>query len=71
MIDKVNYLESYRESKLLVNCEPFKLPNGFQLKNHFQAIEIVNYHEAKHTGKIFTYLKLLFKDRITSNDIKI
>lgn len=59
LIDTVNLLESDLESGLFVNYEPFELPMGFQLKNHVEALQAANYHEAEHSGKIFTYLKLL------------
>jgi hypothetical protein len=35
---------------------------GLQVKNHIQALQAANYHEAEHSGKIFTYLKLLVKE---------
>lgn len=59
LIDTVNRLESDLESSLFVNYEPFELPIGFQVKNHFQALQAAIYHEAEHSGMIFTYLKLL------------
>lgn len=59
LIETVNHLESDLESGLFVNYEPFNLPIGFQVKNHVQALQAANYHEAEHSGKIFTYLKLL------------
>lgn len=62
LIDTVNHLESDLESKLFVNFTPFELPIGFQVKNHVQALQAANYHEAEHSGKIFTYLKLLVKE---------
>jgi len=62
LIDTVNHLESDLESGLFVNYEPFELPIGFQVKNHIQALQAANYHEAEHSGMIFTYLKLLLKE---------
>lgn len=59
LIETVNHLESDLESGLFVNYEPFNLPIGFQVKNHLQALQAANYHEAEHSGKIFTYLNLL------------
>jgi len=59
LIDTVNHLESDLESGLFVNYEPFGLPMGFQVKNHIEALQAANYHEAEHSGIIFTYLKLL------------
>lgn len=59
LIETVNHLESDLESGLFVNYEPFNLPIGFQVKNHVQALQAANYHEAEHSGKIFTYLNLL------------
>ncbi|MHA4894837.1 DinB family protein [Pedobacter sp. PWIIR3] len=62
LIDTVNRLELDLESGLFVNYEAFELPIGFQVKNHFQALQAANYHEAEHSGKIFTYLKLLLRE---------
>ncbi|AYL97289.1 DinB family protein [Mucilaginibacter celer] len=62
LIDTVNQLESDLESKLFVNYQPFELPIGFQVKNHIEALQAANYHEAEHSGKVFTYLKLLLKE---------
>ncbi|UKT65612.1 DinB family protein [Pedobacter mucosus] len=59
LIDTVNHLESDLKSGLFVNYSPFELPIGFQVKNHVQALQAANYHEAEHSGKIFTYLTLL------------
>ena len=59
LIDTVNQLDTDLESGLFVNYEPFELPMGFQLKNAIEALQAANYHEAEHSGKIFTYLKLL------------
>ncbi len=59
LLDTVNQLELDLESRLFVNYEPFELPIGFQIKNHIQALQAANYHEAEHSGTIFTYLKLL------------
>ncbi|MGN7986386.1 DinB family protein [Pedobacter sp. 22226] len=61
LIDTVNRLESDLESGIFVNYEPFELPIGFKVKNHIEALQAANYHEAEHSGKIFTYLKLLGK----------
>lgn len=61
LIETVNQLESDLESGLFVNYEPFELPIGFQMKNHVEALQAANYHEAEHSGIIFTYLKLLVK----------
>ena len=55
LIETVDHLES----RLFVHYEPFELPIGFQVKNHIQALQAANYHEAEHSGRIFTYLKLL------------
>jgi hypothetical protein len=62
LIYTVNQLESDLESGLFINYEPFELPIGFQVKNHVQALQAANYHEAEHSGRIFTYLKLLLKE---------
>jgi hypothetical protein len=62
LIDTVNHLESDLESGIFVNYEPLELPIGFQVKNHVQALQATNYHEAEHRGQIFTYLKLLVKE---------
>ena len=62
LIDTVNYLESDLESKLFVNFTPFELPIGFQVKNHVDALQAANYHEAEHSGQVFMYLKLLGKE---------
>ncbi len=59
LIDTVDKLELDLESNLFVNYTPFELPIGFQVKNHIHALKASNYHEAEHSGKIFTYLKLL------------
>ena len=64
LIETVNHLESDLESGLFVNYEPFELPIGFQVKNHIQALQAANYHEAEHSGRIFTYLKLLSKNEV-------
>jgi len=61
LIDTVNHLESDLESRLFVNYEPFELSMGFQVKNHIQALQAANYHEAEHSGRVFTYLQLLAK----------
>jgi hypothetical protein len=62
LIDTVNNLESDLESRLFVNYEPFELPIGFKVKNHVEALQAANYHEAEHSGRVFTYLKLLAKE---------
>ncbi|QDW24284.1 DinB family protein [Pedobacter sp. KBS0701] len=62
LIDTVNHLESDLGSGLFVNYESFELPIGFQVKNHIEALQAANYHEAEHSGKIFTYLNLLIKE---------
>ncbi len=62
LIDTVNHLESDLESRLFINYDPVELPIGIQLKSHLQALQYTNYHEAEHSGKIFTYLKLLVKE---------
>ena len=62
LIETVDHLESDLESRLFVNYTPFELPIGFQINNHLQALQAANYHEAEHSGKIFTYLKLLSKE---------
>lgn len=62
LIDTVNHLESDLESSLFVNYEPFDLPIGFRVKNHVEALQAANYHEAEHSGQILTYLKLLVKE---------
>ncbi|ETZ24073.1 DinB family protein [Pedobacter sp. V48] len=62
LIDTVNRLESDLESGLFVSYDHFELPMGFQVKNHVEALQAANYHEAEHSGKIFTYLKLLAKE---------
>ena len=59
LIDTVNRLELDLEAGLFANYTPFELPIGFQVRNHVQALQAANYHEAEHSGKIFTYLKLL------------
>jgi hypothetical protein len=62
LIDTVNRLELDLETNVFANFTPFELPIGFQVKNHIQALQAANYHEAEHSGQIFTYLKLLAKD---------
>jgi len=62
LMDTVNHLESDLESQLFVNFTPFELPIGFQVKNHVQALQAANYHEAEHSGQVFMYLKLLGKE---------
>ncbi|RZL19401.1 MAG: DinB family protein [Pedobacter sp.] len=62
LIDTVDRLESDLESRIFVNYEPFELPIGFQVKSHVDALQAANYHEAEHSGTIFTYLKLLSKN---------
>ena len=62
LIDTVDRLESDLESGVFVNYTPFELPIGFQVKNHIEALQAANYHEAEHSGKIFTYLKLLVEE---------
>jgi hypothetical protein len=64
LIDTVNHLESDLESGLFVNYEPFELPIGFHVTNHVQALQAANYHEAEHSGKILSYLKLLSKNEV-------
>jgi len=64
LIETVNHLEADLESKLFVNYEPFELPIGFKVKNHVQALQAANYHEAEHSGKILMYLKLLDNNEI-------
>jgi hypothetical protein len=64
LIETVNHLELDLESGLFINYEPFELPIGFQVKNHVQALQAANYHEAEHSGKIFTYLKLLSRNEL-------
>jgi len=59
LIDTVDHLESDLKSGLFVNYNPFELPIGFKVKDHLQALQAANYHEAEHSGIIFTYLKLL------------
>jgi len=61
LVETVNRLESDLESGLFVNYEPFDLPIGFRVKNHVEALQAANYHEAEHSGIIFTYLKLIIK----------
>ena len=61
LINTVDRLESDLESRLFVNYENFKLPIGFMVKNHVDALQAANYHEAEHSGTILTYLKLLSK----------
>jgi len=61
LIHTVNRLESDLASGLFTNYEPFELPIGFKVNNHVQALQAANYHEAEHSGQIFTYLKLLRK----------
>ncbi|GAB2684888.1 DinB family protein [Mucilaginibacter koreensis] len=58
----VNQLESDLKSELFTTYEPFDLPMGFRVNNHMQALQAANYHEAEHSGKIFTYLRLLNND---------
>jgi hypothetical protein len=59
LIYTVDQLELDLKSGLFVNYSPFELPIGFKVKNHIQALQAANYHEAEHSGIIFTYLKLL------------
>ena len=62
LIETVDLLESDLKSRKFVNYQPFELPIGFHVKNHLQALQAAIYHEAEHSGVIFTYLKLLAKD---------
>lgn len=62
LIDTVNRLELDLEAGLFVNYTPFELSIGFQVRNHVQALQAANYHEAEHSGRIFMYLKLLFNN---------
>lgn len=62
LIHTVNCLESDLKSEIFVNYAAFDLPIGFRIKNHVQALQAANYHEAEHSGKILTYLKLLGKN---------
>ncbi len=62
LIGTVNLLESDLKSGLFVNYEPFNLPIGIHVKNYVEALQVANYHEAEHSGKIFMYLKLLVKE---------
>ncbi|RZK58290.1 MAG: DinB family protein [Pedobacter sp.] len=62
LIDTVDHLENDLKAGLFVNYTPFELPIGFQVTNHIQALQAANFHEAEHSGRIFTYLKLLSSD---------
>jgi len=62
LLDTVDHLASDLESGLFVNYTPFELAMGIKIENHIQALQAANYHEAEHSGKIFTYLKLLVKE---------
>lgn len=59
LMETVNHLKADLQAGIFLNYEPFELPIGFQVKNHIQALQAANYHEAEHSGQIFTYLKLL------------
>ncbi|WP_316831451.1 DinB family protein [Pedobacter aquatilis] len=59
LLATVEQLETDLESGLFVNYEPFTLPMGFRVTNHIEALQAANYHEAEHSGKIFTYLRLI------------
>ena len=61
LIDTVNKLKSDLQSGLFVTYEAFELPIGFKVKNHVQALQAANFHEAEHSGIIFTYLRMLLK----------
>ncbi|KQR70145.1 DinB family protein [Pedobacter sp. Leaf176] len=61
LVETVNQLESDLKSGVFINYQPFDLPIGFRVKNHIEALQAANYHEAEHCGIILTYLKLLAK----------
>ncbi|WP_343557111.1 DinB family protein [Sphingobacterium sp.] len=57
----VNQLSKDLESGIFVNYQPFRLPLGITINNHIQALQAANFHEAEHSGIIFSYLKLLIE----------
>lgn len=59
LIYTVDQLESDLKSEIFVHYTPFTLPIGFTISNHIQALQAANFHEAEHSGQIFTYLKIL------------
>lgn len=59
LIYTVDQLYKDLESGLFVKYESFSLPIGKPINNHIQALQAANFHEAEHSGIIFSYLKLL------------
>lgn len=57
----VDQLSKDLESGIFVTYQPFSLPIGISINNHIQALQAANFHEAEHSGIIFSYLKLLNK----------
>lgn len=57
----VNQLSKDLEAGIFVNYQPFSLPIGVAINNHIQALQAANFHEAEHSGIMFSYLKLLIE----------
>lgn len=57
----VEQLREDLKSGVFVRYKPFSLPIGIHISNHLQALQAAIFHEAEHSGIIFSYLKLLQK----------
>ncbi len=57
----VNQLSKDLQAGIFVDYQPFSLPLGITVNNHIQALQAANFHEAEHSGIIFSYLKLLIE----------
>ena len=57
----VNQLSKDLQAGIFVDYQPFSLPLGITVNNHNQALQAANFHEAEHSGIIFSYLKLLIE----------
>lgn len=57
----VNQLSKDLQAEIFVDYQPFSLPLGITVNNHIQALQAANFHEAEHSGIIFSYLKLLIE----------
>jgi hypothetical protein len=55
----VDKLENDLKAEIFENYQSFSLPIGIQVNNHLEALQAAIYHEAEHSGIIFTYLKIL------------
>ena len=57
----VNQLSKDLKAGIFADYHPFSLPLGITVNNHIQALQAANFHEAEHSGIIFSYLKLLIE----------